>query len=86
MSYPKISAVVCYHCVKELESLCHSFNIQQVMDATFDHILPLAQSRMPASFGTVVLYDNEGYTYITGNLVDMVIKDCLDLNIAEQLC
>lgn len=42
-----------------------------VMDATFDHILPLAQSRMPASFA---------------NIVDVVINDCMDLNIVEQLC
>ena len=25
-------------------------------------------------------------TIVTGSLVDMVIKDCINLNIAEQLC
>ncbi|XP_065916887.1 phosphatidylserine lipase ABHD16A-like isoform X2 [Dysidea avara] len=42
-----------------------------IMDATFDHVLPLAQSRMPASMA---------------NVVDTVVRDCMDLNIAEQLC
>ena len=56
------------------------------MDATFDHILPLAQSRMPASFGMEICVIMQYMIFIsTANLVDMVIKDCMDLNIAEQL-
>lgn len=65
------------------------------MDATFDHILPLAQSRMPASFGMDISNIEELFSNIediiiihisTANIVDTVIKDCMDLNIAEQLC
>lgn len=61
------------------------------MDATFDHILPLAQSRMPASFGMTILCIQPGndiyYVLISqANFIETVIKDCMDLNVAEQLC
>ena len=59
------------------------------MDATFDHVLPLAQSRMPASLGkwrTLTSQFIIGFTFLLANVVDTVVRDCLDLNIAEQLC
>ena len=61
----------------------------QVIDATFDHILPLAQSRIPASFGMEISCC-QIYIQVTlgstGNIAETVITDCMELNIAEQLC
>ena len=58
------------------------------MDATFDHVLPLAQSRMPASMGkNTIQASSFVLSFISlANVVDTVVRDCMDLNIAEQLC
>lgn len=71
-----------------IRSMC-TILFWQVIDATFDHILPLAQSRIPASFGMEI---SRCQIYIqvtlgsTGNIAETVITDCMELNIAEQLC
>lgn len=58
----------------------------QVMDATFDHILPLAQSKMPSFGAKHFLVTANGFYIFAGNIVEMVIKNCMNLNVAEQLC
>ena len=81
MNFPKIKSLVKFFISILLNvfhlnlKLCHFFNmlndyLSQILDATFDDVLPLATTKMPPAIE---------------NVVRSTIRQYLNLNIAEQL-
>lgn len=57
-------------CLKLILSICINLCHGQVLDATFDDLLPLAQKHMPSSWSS---------------LVKEVVRSYVDLNVADLL-